>query len=77
MVAKVKREIRLLKYFNHPNIIRLYQVLDAVNNIFVVMEYVGGGELFDLIYRKGRVPEAETRNYFRQLITGVEYCHTN
>ena len=47
MVAKVKREIRLLKYFNHPNIIRLYQVLDAVNNIFVVMVYLKFGQIVD------------------------------
>jgi 5'-AMP-activated protein kinase catalytic alpha subunit len=38
-----------LKYFNHPNIIRLYEVLDTSSDIFVVMEYAERGELFDLI----------------------------
>ena len=41
------------------------------------MEYVSGGELFDMICRKGRLTELEARNYFRQLITGVDYCHQN
>ena len=49
MNAKVKREIRFLRYFNHPNIIKLYEVLDTNSDIFVVMEYIDGGELFELI----------------------------
>lgn len=67
----------MLRYFNHPNIIRLYDVLDTVTDIFVVMEYVSGGELFDLIAQKGRLPEAEARYYFKQIIDGVDYCHHN
>lgn len=66
-----------MRYFNHPNIIRLYDVLDTVTDIFVVMEYVSGGELFDLIAQKGRLPEAEARYYFKQIIDGVDYCHHN
>lgn len=41
------------------------------------MEYVSGGELFDLIAQKGRLPEAEARYYFKQIIDGVDYCHHN
>lgn len=77
MNAKIKREIRLLRYFNHPNIIKLYDVLDTTTDIFVVMEYVSGGELFDLIAQKGRLPESEARYYFKQIIDGVDYCHHN
>lgn len=49
MGAKIRREIRLLRYFNHPNVIKLYEVLDTPGDIFVVMEYAERGELFDLI----------------------------
>ena len=52
MGEKIKREIRNLRLFNHPNIIRLYEVLDTVQDIFVIMEFVSGGELFDLIAQK-------------------------
>jgi 5'-AMP-activated protein kinase catalytic alpha subunit len=55
MGSKIWREINILKMFNHPHIIRLYEVIDTVTDIFVVMEYVPGGELFDYIVSKGKV----------------------
>ena len=48
---KVKREIRLNKYFRHPNIIRLYEVIETSSEIILIMEYASGGELFDMICR--------------------------
>ena len=49
---KVKREIRFSKYFRHPNIIHLYEVIETQNEIIMIMEYASGGELFDLIWRE-------------------------
>ncbi len=49
---KVKREIRFSKYFRHPNIIRLYEVIETNSEIILIMEYAPGGELFDLIYKE-------------------------
>ncbi len=51
---KVKREIRFSKYFRHPNIIRLYEVIETNTEIILIMEYASGGELYDLIC-KGKV----------------------
>ncbi len=48
-MMKVKREIRILKFINHQNIIKLYEVLDTTNDIFVIMELAEGGELYDYI----------------------------
>ena len=48
---KVKREIRFSKYFRHPNIIHVYEVIETQNEIILIMEYASGGELFDLICR--------------------------
>jgi len=75
--SKIQREIRLMKYFNHPNMIKLYQVLDTEQNIFVVMEYVPGGELYDMVNAAQGFTEDVSRKYFRQIIDGVEYCHQN
>ena len=75
MSVKIEREIRLMRYFNHPNLIKLYQVLDADQNIFVVMEYVNGGELFNLVNEGSGLDEVSARKYFRQIIDGVEHCH--
>ncbi|KAM7268382.1 hypothetical protein ACFE04_010548 [Oxalis oulophora] len=77
MEEKVRREIKILRLFMHPHIIRLYEVIETPTDIFVVMEYVKSGELFDYIVEKGRLQEEEARNFFQQIISGVEYCHRN
>jgi len=59
------REIRLMRCFHHPNIIRLYEVLDSESEIYLILEYISGGELFDLIQTRGKLEEEETRYYFR------------
>lgn len=50
----------------HPHIIRLYEVIETPTDIFVVMEYVKSGELFDYIVEKGRLQEDEARRFFQQ-----------
>ncbi|KAH8057396.1 serine threonine protein kinase [Aureococcus anophagefferens] len=75
MSEKVKREINILQRCTHPHIIRLYEVIDTPTDIFVVMEYVSNGELFDYIVSKGRLAPDEARHFFHQIISGVEYCH--
>lgn len=77
MEEKVRREIKILRLFMHPHIIRLYEVIETQTDIYVVMEYVKSGELFDYIVEKGRLQEDEARRFFQQIISGVEYCHRN
>ena len=75
MEAKVESEIAILASLAHPHIIRLYEVIRTQSDIFVVMEYVARGELFDYIVTNGRLKESEARKYFQQIICGIEYCH--
>jgi len=75
MDEKVRREIKILKLFYHPHIIRLYEVIYTPTDIYMVMEFVPGGELFDFIVSNGRLSEQRARTMFQQLISGVEYCH--
>ncbi|XP_064984267.1 SNF1-related protein kinase catalytic subunit alpha KIN10-like isoform X4 [Musa acuminata AAA Group] len=77
MEEKVRREIKILRLFMHPHIIHLYEVIETHSDIYVVMEYVKSGELFDYIVEKGRLQEDEARRFFQQIISGVEYCHRN
>lgn len=70
-----KREIRTLKLLKHSNIVRLYEVLASKSKIYMVLEYVNGGELFNRIASKGKLSEAQGRKIFQQLIDGVSYCH--
>merc|ERR1711871_1503826 len=75
MAEKVKREINILKLCTHPHIIRLYEVIDTPSDIFVIMEYVPEAELFDYIVSRGRLPADEARQFFHQIVSGIEYCH--
>lgn len=52
---KVKREIKVLRQFNHPHIIKHYEFIDTPSDIFMVIEFASGGELFDLISRREKV----------------------
>ncbi|KAL2938095.1 CBL-interacting protein kinase 32 [Bienertia sinuspersici] len=76
MAEQLRREIATMKRIKHPNVIRLYEVLGSKTKIYIVLEYVTGGELFDKIVHNGRMVEDEARKYFQQLINAVDYCHS-
>ncbi|KAH7420861.1 hypothetical protein KP509_13G026300 [Ceratopteris richardii] len=76
MVEQIKREISTMKRASHPNVVKLYEVMASKSNIYFVMEYVSGGELFNKISREKRLKEDEARKYFQQLINAVSYCHS-
>ncbi|KAI8367876.1 kinase-like domain-containing protein [Choanephora cucurbitarum] len=73
----VKREIAVMKLISHPNIMSLLDVIDLSDspNLYLVLEYVQGGELFEHLVSQGRLSEAEARKYFQQIIIGLDYCH--
>ncbi|CAN8230688.1 unnamed protein product [Cochlearia groenlandica] len=76
MADQIKREISIMKLVRHPCVVRLYEVLASRTKIYIILEYITGGELFDKIVRNGRLSESEARKYFHQLIDGVDYCHS-
>nr|TKS10481.1 hypothetical protein D5086_0000082790 [Populus alba] len=76
MAEQIKREIETMKLIKHPNVVRLYEVMGSKTKIFIVLEFVTGGELFDKIVNHGRMREDEARRYFQQLINVVDYCHS-
>ncbi|KAG1441092.1 hypothetical protein G6F56_011637 [Rhizopus delemar] len=73
----VKREIAVMKLMKHPYIISLLDVIDLSDspNLYLVLEYVQGGELFEYLIINGKLSEEEARKYFQQIITGLDYCH--
>ncbi|CAM6099174.1 unnamed protein product [Calypogeia fissa] len=75
MTEQIKREISTMKLVKHPNIVQLLDVLASKTKIYIVLELVTGGELFDKIVQ-GRLREDEARRYFQQLINAVDYCHS-
>ncbi|KNZ72467.1 putative serine/threonine-protein kinase HSL1 [Termitomyces sp. J132] len=72
----IDREITMMKLMNHPNIMRIYDVYEGEKELFLVLEYVEGGELFDFLVNRGRLPPGEALAYFKQIIYGLNYAHT-
>lgn len=76
-LQKVYREIHILDKSlpRHPNIIKLYSVLDSEKYIAMVMEYITDGELFDYIIRRKQLNESECKYFFAQLLGGLRQMH--
>lgn len=76
-LAKVKQEAKILLSFNHPHIMRVYELIESSEGTFIVMEYLEGGELYELILKHLRFSEDDSRKYFQQLIHALIYCHAH
>lgn len=75
MGNQIKKEISIMKMVKHKYIVGMIEVLASKTKIFIVLELVTGGELFDKIVQVGKLNEDQARFYFQQLVEGVEYCH--
>lgn len=71
----VKREIKIMQYLRHPGIVSIHAALVTQTKMYLVMELVRGGELYDEIVNKRRVDEKTSRYYFQQLVDAMIYCH--
>ncbi|PRP84551.1 hypothetical protein PROFUN_05886 [Planoprotostelium fungivorum] len=76
VLKKVEREIAAMKVLNHPSILRLYDVYETEKHLFLVLEQIEGGELFDYLIKRGRLDAAEALIIFQQIIIGIDYCHS-
>jgi serine/threonine protein kinase len=77
MGAQIKKEISIMKMINHHHVVSVKDVFATSAKIFIVLEFVGGGELFDKIANEGKLPEEKARFYFKQLVEGLSHCHNN
>uniref|UniRef100_A0A672TBP3 Serine/threonine-protein kinase BRSK2-like n=1 Tax=Sinocyclocheilus grahami TaxID=75366 RepID=A0A672TBP3_SINGR len=74
---QVEREIAILKLIEHPHVLKLYDVYENNKYLYLVLEHVSGGELFDYLVKKGRLTPKEARKFFRQIISALDFCHSH
>jgi carbon catabolite-derepressing protein kinase len=72
----VRREIVSMRRIQHPHVVKLIDVMASRSKIYLVLEYLKGGELFPRISAKGKLSEDSARNLFRQLLSAVAFCHS-
>ncbi|XP_068097372.1 serine/threonine-protein kinase BRSK2-like isoform X5 [Hyperolius riggenbachi] len=76
VLMKVEREIAILKLIEHPHVLKLHDVYENKKYLYLVLEHVSGGELFDYLVKKGRLTPKEARKFFRQIISALDFCHS-
>ncbi|TGZ66036.1 hypothetical protein CRM22_005571 [Opisthorchis felineus] len=76
LLKRLRREITIMKTTNHPNIVRLLEIIENEDVLCLVMEYASGGEIFDYLVANGKMREKEARIKFRQLLSAIQYCHS-
>ena len=74
-LERIKKEIKYLKMLNHPNIIKIYEIIESEDNFYISMEYVSGGELFNYIVKNKRLNEDETSFFYSQIIHIIKEIH--
>ncbi len=66
-----------MKLIEHPHVLRLYYVYESRKYLYLILEHVAGGELFDYLVKKGRLTPKEARKFFRQIISALDFCHSH
>nr|XP_058934555.1 MAP/microtubule affinity-regulating kinase 3-like [Kogia breviceps] len=69
------REVHSMKALNHPNIVKLLGVIDTKKTMFLIMEYLSGGDMYTYLNIHGRMTEAQARGPFQQLVSALQHCH--
>ncbi|CAH4028528.1 ovarian-specific serine/threonine-protein kinase Lok-like [Pieris brassicae] len=74
--VKVMNEVNILKALRHPCVTSVEEIFDSREAVYIVLELMQGGELFDRITRYGRLSERLTKFYFKQMVLAVQYLHS-
>ncbi|THD24034.1 Serine/threonine-protein kinase SIK2 [Fasciola hepatica] len=75
-LTKIYRESEILKKLHHPNIVKLFQVMETPRLLYIAMEFLPNGEVFDYIANHGRFPEPEARVKFLDVLHAVDHIHS-
>lgn len=75
--SRMYLEVDILKKLIHPNIMQIYEFYEDKRNFYIITEFCEGGELFDKIVEKGSFGEEEAAGVMKQLVSAINYIHSN
>lgn len=70
-----RQEAKTIARLNHHNIVQIFDIDEVYQTIFIIMEYLEGDSLRDILKQRGTLTVPETINYLRQILHGLEYAH--
>lgn len=70
-------EMQVMKSISHPNIVQTYQIFDLKTKIYIAMEYVRGGDLFDYVSQHPNLTESQVSQMMNSIFLAVNYLHEN
>jgi BR serine/threonine kinase len=74
---KTRREIALMRLMDHPHLLRMHEILESQRHLYLVLEHVSHGELFDYLSARGQLAPSDAIRIFRQIVYGLDYLHSN
>ncbi|CAG9325040.1 unnamed protein product [Blepharisma stoltei] len=74
---KMLEEVEILRELDHPNIMKIYEVIESAKSYFIISEFLSGGELFDKIIETQGFNEKIAAKYFVDMMSAINYCHSN
>lgn len=69
----LSREISSMEFLHHPNVVRLYEVVDTPSRLYLVLEYAGGGDLHNRICNEGKLSDNTSKITFAQILSAIKY----
>lgn len=76
LIENLRQEIQITQHINHPNVVKLHEVLSSRSKIYLVLELVKGGELLNKVKSENFLSENQARTYFQQIISAVAFCES-
>ncbi|KAJ3261485.1 MAP/microtubule affinity-regulating kinase 3 [Boothiomyces macroporosus] len=74
-MVNIQHEVLLLMKLSHPNIIKIFKVVESMEDIYIIMDYASGGDLSGYVARYGKLTELESRRIFRQIVSAMDFIH--
>lgn len=70
------KEVRCMKLVQHPNVVKLYEVIDTKTKLYLILELGDGGDMYDYIMNHEQgLTEEKAQYFFRQIVLAIDYCH--